>query len=271
MPETSGQNKLTIVIKRLLRQPLTIIALAGGLLVSLSMQNLLPILLAVVLTAAYGFIKLRDEEFIRTAIRDHLDHQRREDMARRIFRIEELDIEARVRMKSISKLQDEIEEEIISSPIDEDGTGLSDIADRSSSVVERGMQLAKRRSELCKYLVGASEQSIIDRIKNLENKLAKEADPLQISEIQISLAAKSKELEDYHAIKNASDRILNELDAIETSLSSLKARLVRIKTTEIGDWTAANTELKTELEALDNSVTVIEQTVEEVLRIGRNE
>lgn len=260
---------LVIVIRRVLQTPIAISVLGLGLLWSLLMREssvgLWGLAVAITVVIAYGIAKLQDDEFIRQAIRDSDEVGRRHDKMMRELHIEELDVESRVRMKAIVKLQRDIVEDAGNSSVDAVNTGLADTVQLTDHLLERGLALAQRRRELQRYLVKTDENSIRGRIESLKNKLNNITDATQRSETEMSIAAKQQELDDYTVIAQASERILTELDSIECGFASLRARLVRIKSTDINDWVSANQELQMELGGLNTAVDSLEQSINEVL------
>ena len=92
-----------------------------------------------------------------------------------------------------------------------------------------------------------------------------ETDPERKPEIEASLEAKKREIDDYRAIEQSSQRILEQLDAVECPFAGLRARLVRIKSTDITEWVAANEDLKTELGGLNTAVDTLELSINEAL------
>jgi len=261
----SRRRNLFLVIRRALRQPFAIGVLALGAVLSLGIPSLIPIAGAAAVVAVYAALKLQDMSFIRAALREAGEREREADLTSRTFRIEELDVDSRLRMKTIVKLQNEIAEDVANSPVDEVAAGLADTVEQSEHIVDRGLAMAQKRRELQRYLNRADLGAIQGRIRNLEAKLQPEGDPVRRSEIESSLAAKRQELDDFHAIEHASARVLEQLESIQYAFEGLRARLVRIKSTDIAEWTAANEELKGELGGLTSAVDTVEQSIEEAL------
>lgn len=271
MSEARRRNLIT-VLRRVIRTPFALGTLLLGLLwitlfqdSALGLAGLGASFLAV---AVYALGRLQDESFIRAAIREAAERDRRAEASRREFRIEELDVDSRVRMKSIVRLANEIAEDIVNSPVDEVAVGLTDTVNRAEALVDRGLAIAQRRRELLRYLNRTDEQAIEARISGIQGRLRAETDAGRRSELEASLAAKRHELEDYRAIERAANQILAELDSIEVAFSSLRARLVRIRSGDIQDWTEANVELQTELGSLNIAVDTLEQSIGEALSIG---
>jgi len=229
------------------------------------MSSAWPLATSIAIIVAYIIVKLRDERFIRAAIReDHVSHIR-DDRLSRTFSIEELDVESRVKMKSIVKLQAEIADDVTNSPVDEVAAGLTDTVDQTDNIVERALEMARKRRELMRYLSKIDPSTIEARIQSIQTKIESETNPTRQSDLETSLAAKQHELEDYHAVQQASTRVLDELDGIECSFASLRAKLVRIRSTDIADWAAANDDLMTELGGLNTAVDTLEKSIEEAL------
>lgn len=270
MPDRKWHN-FKIVIKRVLRTPLAISLLGLGILFVLVVPNsigfgMLSASMAAV--AAYALLKLQDESFIRDALEEAREQRRRGSSLDRTFRIEELDVESRVRMKTIIRLQAEIADDVAESPVDEVACGLSDTVTRTEELVDRALAMAQQRRELLRYLNRTDRDAIVSRVQGFEASLQTEQDAVRQAELSASLASKRKELEDYEAIQRASARVLDQLDAIECAFSELRARIVRIKSTNIAEWVAANTELQTELGGLNSAVETLEQSINEVLTLG---
>lgn len=271
MSEVRRRNLIT-VLRRVMRTPFALGTMLLGLLwmalfqgSALGFAGLGASALAV---AVYTLGRLQDESFIRTAIHEAGERNRKAAAERREFRIEELDVDSRVRMKSIVRLANEIAEDVVNSPVDEVAVGLADTVNRAEALVDRGLSLAQRRRELLRYLNRTDDQAIEARIAGIRGRLGAETDSATRTELEASLAAKLHELDDYRAIERAANRILAELDGIEVAFSSLRARLVRIRSGDLQDWTEANVELQTELGSLNNAVDILEQSIGEALSIS---
>ena len=261
----SRRRKLVAIIRRALRQPFALGVLVLGAVFSVGYVSLIPIAGAVAVTAVYAALKLQDTSFIRAALREASERERESDLTSRTFRIEELDVDSRLRMKAIVRLQNEIAEDVANSPVDEVAVGLVDTVEQTEHVVDRGLAMAQKRRELQRYLNRIELDAIEARVHSLEAKLQSEDEPVRRSEIESSLGAKRRELDDYHAINEASRRVLEQLDSIQCAFEGLRARLVRIRSSDIAEWTAANEELKTELGGLRTAVDTVEQSIEEAL------
>jgi len=269
----SSWRNLKLALGRAARTPLAVGLLTVGVLFALLTRDGLGILVlvgAVILVGIYASAKLRDEAFIRAAIGQAREQSRAADRMNRTFRIEELDVESRLKMKAIVKLQGEIAADIAGSTVDAVAAGLSDTAQQTDELVDRALAVAQRHRELRRYLSRTGKAEIESRIQALQAKMQSETDPVSLSETNSSLACKQKELEEYQAIELASGRVLAQLDAIESAFSELRARLVRIKSTDIADWVAANTELRTQLGGLSTSAASLEQSIGEMLTLGNS-
>ncbi len=264
----SIRRKLFAVVRRALRQPLSLAVIVAGGIWSLATSSGIPFVIALVLALAYAVVKLQDDEFVRTAIQEASGRQREADLLARTFRVEELDVDSRIRLKAIIKLQSEIEEDVANSPVDEVAVGLADTVEQTAALIERGLAMAQKRRELLRYLNRTEPSAIENRIASLESKLESESDEARRSEIEASLSSKRQEIEDYQAIHKASQRVLEQLDSIQVAFEALRARLVRIKSSDIADWVAANQELKTELGHVVTAADVVEKSIEEALSVG---
>ncbi len=268
MPHSKWRN-LVVVAKRALVAPFSLGLLAYGILWALLLHDRVLGILglggALAAVATYILIKLQDESYIREALRDARERERRTQAFKRGFRVEELEVESRIKIKSIVKLQSEIADDVVNSPIDEVAVGLADTVTQTDHLVERAFSMAQKRRELQQYLNRTDDAAIESRIQSLNEKLAEHTDPQERAEIGLPLAAKQQELADYREIEQSAGRILRQLDGVECSFASLRARLVRIKSTDVSEWVAANEELKTELDGLSSSVDILEQSINEAL------
>ncbi|MCE5324311.1 hypothetical protein LLG46_13505 [bacterium] len=265
----SHRHNLSLVIKRALKMPLSVILLSVGALFALMMHNLPGLFIfGLSITGVFFFVlsKLQDSDFIRAAIREDTNRRHAHEAESRVFRIEELDIESRVRMKTIVRLQNEIADDIASSPIDETAAGLADTLVQTEDIVDRALSLAQQKRELQRFLNKTDPTSIESRITDLQHRLESETDHARHSEIEIALGAKRRELDDYRAIEQAGVRIMGQLESIECSFAGLRARLVRIKSTDIKEWVSANEDLKVELVGLHTAVDTLEQSINESLQ-----
>jgi hypothetical protein len=266
----SQWHNFGIVVKHALKKPLSVVLISMGVLFALTMHDLLGLLIlggSVGCVVVYAISKLHDEQFIREAIQEDSGWRHTRDNMMRTFRVEELDVESRVRMKTIIKLQNEIAEDVTNSPVDEHTVGLADTLKQTEYLVGRALALAQQKRELHRYLQKTDESAIVSRIQHLETRLEAETDSARRSEIELALQAKRRELQDYRAIEDAGARIMDQLESIECAFSGLRARLVRIKSTDIGEWMSANEELKVELGGLNTSVDTLEQSINEALGI----
>lgn len=266
MPESTWRN-FGLVVRRALRQPFSVITLSAGLVLALGTTHGLPILIALAAVLVYSGVKLRDERFIRAAIDEDHERSLRAERRNRTFRIEELDVESRVRMKSIVKLQKEIAEDVRNSPVDEVAVGLSDTVEQTERLVDRGLAMSQKRRDLMRYLSKTDPGAIESRLRAMESRLQSEADQVRRAELESSIIARKQELDDYQAIRQASARVLDELESIENALSGLRARIVRIRSTDIDEWTTASDELRTELDSLNSAADVLDRSISEVLSI----
>lgn len=215
--------------------------------------------------AIYVVLKLQNEEFVRGVVHDEMERQRREDLQKRTFQIESLDAESRVKMKAIVKLLNEISQDVENLPASLQDIGLTDTVNQTQHIVDRALAMAQKKHDLQHYLSKTDEQTIQSRISSLEQKLQQETDQARRSEAEVSLTAKQRELADYLAIRQSAALIMDQLDTIENSFASLHAKLVRIKSTDIAEWTSANDQVKTELDSLNTAVDTVELSVNEAL------
>ena len=267
MPEALRRN-LSIVLRRILRQPFSIAVISVSLLLALLNHGPAVTLVftgAITCLLIYIVTKLQNEEFIRDSIREHIEHKRKDDLLNRMFRVEELDLDSRVKMKSLVKLQGEISEDILNFPISSGALGLSDTVDYTEKLLDRGLQLAQKHRELQRYLSKTDADEITHRIDELNAKSGNNMD--SPPEVTKALAAKTQELEDYHAIQKSANMILDQLDSIECCFSGLRGRLMRIRSTDITQWASAQDELLGELGGLNSAVDVVERSITEVLSI----
>ncbi len=267
----SRMRDFLIVARRALRTPTAVGLLGAGLVLAFGLHSLagLAILLAAILgTAGFCIAKLNDSEFVRSALEDAREHAADSDAMNMTFRIEELDVDSRIKMKSIIKLQHEMAEDVASSAVEQIAEELEDTLRQTRDLVERGLRLSQKRRELVRYLNKTNPAAIQARIDALSAGVHQETDQDRRGEMEVSLAAKEQELKDYQAIAHAASRVLDQLDSIECSFAGLRARIVRMKSSDIAEWTSAHEQLKTELGGLTRAADVVEQSIEEAISIG---
>ena len=146
----SQWRNLGLVLRRACRQATVGVVVAFGALFSILFTSAWPFAGAMAVVIIYALAKLQDEGFIREAVREAGDRRRRADLEHRTFRIEELDVDSRVKMKSIVKLQSEIAEDVANSPVDEVAVGLVETVQQTEGMVDRGLQMSQKRCELLK-------------------------------------------------------------------------------------------------------------------------
>ncbi|MCE5198682.1 MAG: hypothetical protein ABFD54_02285 [Armatimonadota bacterium] len=260
-----------LVLKKALRMPFPVIVLMAGVLFTLISHNFTGLAIFVVAVVVYVLLKLRDEQFIRDTIHEASSARHADDVMTRTFQVEQLDEESRIRMKAIIRLHDEIAHDVQTSQVDAIATGLAGTIDQTQELVGRALELSQSRRDLLRYLRATDEQSIETRIGDAESRLQDEPDESLRAQIQTGIKARQRELDDYRAIEQAAGRILDQLDAVQSSFAGLRARLVRVKSTDIADWVAANNELQVQIGSLNIAVDAVEQSVSEVLNIGHSE
>lgn len=266
----SSRHNFSIVLRRILRQPFPIFVIGiSGLLLLLHSSSLTLIIFiaAIMAILSYIIIKLHDEHFINTTIKEHVEEIHKFEDTRRMFIVEGLDIESRIKMKSILKLHSDMLQKALSCPIINNIWHGSDAIYITEQLVDRALNLSQKHSEINKYLKQHSELELNNQINTLNKKL--ETQPQNRSYIQQSLTIKRKELNDYNSVKNASDAIINQLDNIEYCFSGVQAKIIRLSFLEEEKQPNIERRLVADLEIINKSLEEIEKDVSELRSIDK--
>ncbi|MEW6364504.1 MAG: hypothetical protein AB1714_07680 [Acidobacteriota bacterium] len=139
-------------------------------------------------------------------------------------------------------------------------TGLSATISQLQMLREKSANLMEKRLLIRKYLVRVDLSAMERECQKLERNVAVIQDPVAKKQFQQSLTLKRQELETYRSMFVALQRIDGQLEQISSTLSSLKGKIVLLKTSEVtteGGYDKMGEELK----ALVGDVELMESSV----------
>src|SRR5262249_18783670 len=90
-------------------------------------------------------------------------------------------------------------------------------------------------------------------------------DPVTKSQYEQALKAREAELQTYQAISQATGRIDSQLENVEATFASWKAKVIRIKTADVASAASVSQGLYQELGALSSEIDLLDNSVKEAL------
>lgn len=262
----TGQ-RLGYVLRRILLSPtsgiLWLAAVAGSALLSWSW---IPIVAAIVLQAALIQWRLHDQEYLRRILKEREE----DDQSLTDSDIEEhlagMDFETRQRLRYVIQLQKEIAEEARADDVQPYARQeLERIASRLPGLVRQAIRIASRKQQLTRYMQHVDERALESYAANLRQRIAQTSDPVARQQYEQALRAREAELATYKAIAQASERIDSQLENVEATFASWKARVIRLKTVDIGSVASFSEGLVSELESLGSQIELLDNSVTEAL------
>lgn len=252
------------VVRRTLQTP---IALTFGGILLVGLLALSPVLLVIGGGGLAGYIawRIRDKKFV-----ECLRLQRQQELEAKVEgRIEteaqSFDYETRQRVRYILQLRREVAQECRA----EDVPGyvaeeLARVSAQLMALVERAVEVAEKKRQISRYLSQIDDAALKRYVGELRRRIEETEDPITRGQYEQALAAREAELASFRAIKQASARIDGQLENVEATLSSWKAQVLRLKST---DETAASfgEDLRTELSRLRGEIDVLDASVAEAL------
>jgi hypothetical protein len=214
------------------------------------------------------FRALRDEAYLQRIFSARRDRQ--EMLTEREIEelLERMDFESRQRMRYILQLQKEMAQESRGPDIEEYARkDLDRISDRLAPLVQQALRLAERRQKLTRYLHNVDERALKNYVNAVRQKIESTTDPVQKAQYEQALRAREAELETYQSITQAVARIDSQLENVEATFASWKAKVIRIKTAEVGMASAASESLYNELDTLSTEINTLDTSVTEALSV----
>jgi len=127
------------------------------------------------------------------------------------------------------------------------------------------MRIATRKQQLTKYLNHVDDRALRSYAENLRRRVEATADPVTRKQYEQALKARETELGSYGAIAQASGRIDSQLENVEATFASWKAKVIRLKTVDIGNVASYSEGLVQELDSLGREIELLDTSVTEAL------
>jgi hypothetical protein len=271
MGDLSTSERFLYVLKQVLRSPASLAVWALALIAMLRLAplgppGLLPLGIAFVVQGALLFRALRDENYLQRIFSARRD--REESLTEHQIEeiLERMDFETRQRLRYILQLQKEMAQEARGPDVESYARkDLDRISDRLAPLVKQALKLAERRQKLTRYLHNVDERALRNYCNTVRQKIETTTDPVQKAQFEQALVAREAELQTYQAISQAVARIDSQLENVEATFASWKAKVIRIKTAEIGAASAVSEGLYHELDALSTEINTLDSSVSEAL------
>lgn len=271
MDELTANQRLWYVAKRVLASPLSLLLWTVGGVLSFSLLGYHGMALAAFaalmgIQAARLYATLHNEEALRRIFQER---QQREDVLTEQqieAKLDEMDFETRQRVRYILQLQ----REVISETRGEDvqsyaRNDLEKIAAQLAPLIDRAVRLAVRKQQLTKYLHNVDERALRGYSNNLRQRIESTTDSVTKAQYEQALQAREAELQTYQAISQASDRIDSQLENVEATFASWKAKVIRIKTADMASASSVSEGLYEELGTLTRQIDLLDSSVSEAL------
>jgi len=263
--DRSSWDRFLHVARTVLLSPFSLAIWAGGVL-SYALLGRWALLGALALEAALLFWRLRDERYLRSVF--HRLSEREEQAAARHLEgaLEHMDFETRQRIRYILQLQKEILKEARAEDVAEYARrDLERIASGLGPLVERAVRLGSRKQHLTRYLNHVDERALKSYCTNLRQRIESAEDPVARTQYEQALRAREAELQAYQAIATAACRIDSQLENVEATFASWKARMIRIKTADVASLPTVSEGLCQELQHLTSDIDVLDASVSQAL------
>ncbi|MEP6754825.1 MAG: hypothetical protein ABJA67_04945 [Chthonomonadales bacterium] len=266
MPANSTNQRFGVVVKDVLRKPLTLAIWIGGGVSAFYFQSPIPIVFAGVAQVGYIFSCLNNETYLRKLFRakqekeDHLDEHEIEAM------LERMDFETRQRLRYILQLYKEMNKEARADDVEAYAEQeLDRIAGKLAPLIKQALRLGERKQKLAKYLQNVDQRALKSYVKSVTTKIEQTADQVQKEQYQKALVARESELQTYQSIEQASERIDSQLENLEATFASWKAKVIRIKTADMTSAASVSAGLYQELDTLSSEIDMLDNSVTEAL------
>lgn len=268
MRDFSTGEKFWYVVKDTLISPFSWAIWAVGGVVCYGLPGFLPLILAVTvfLQAALVYRNLQNEDYLRKLFIERQEREETLSEQQIESMLEQMDFETRQRIRYILQLQKEILREARGQDVESYARkDLDRIAGSLSPIVQRAVRIALRKQQLTKYLHNVDERALKNYCANLEQRIEKTDDPVSRAQYEQALRARQTELQTYAAITQAAGRIDSQLENVEATFASWKAKVIRIKTADVASAASASEGLYNELEALSTNIDVLDKSVTQAL------
>ncbi len=269
MRDSSTSEKFWYVVKNVLRSPLSLCLWLAAVIVSyLFGWNLIPFGIAGVWQIALLFIRLRDDNYLRRLFLQLLEQEEAETDRQIEGVMETLDFESRQRIRYIMQLQKEIVREARAEDVQSYvRTDLDRISSQLAPLVLRAVQMAVKKQQLLRYLFNVDERALRNYCNTLKQRIQATHDEVTRAQYEQALKMRQMELEAYSAIAQAVSRIDSQIENIEATFASWKAKMIRIKTADIASASTVSQGLFQELELLSSDIDLLDNSVAEALAV----
>ncbi len=267
MVNLSSSQKLLHVARAVLLSPLSMLIWGGALGLSFQLNwSVLPFMAAGAAYSALLAVRLRDEEYLRSLFTKLHERETSLTDSQVEEMLDKMDFESRQRIRYILQLQKEIVREARA----EDVQGyakqdLDRIATQLPALIQRAVKIATRKQQLAKYLQNIDERALRSYCASLKQRIEATEDPVAKEQYEQALRAREAEIETYQAIQKASERIDSQLENVEATFASWKAKVIRIKTVDVSSFAAVSEGLYQELESLTSDIDLLDTSVSEAL------
>lgn len=268
MHTLSTSEKFWHVVKDTVFSPLSLTLAVLAVIVAVAAPHWF--LVAAVVWAAVGvfrtFSRLNNEEYLRRLFSARQEREETLNEQQIEAQLEQMDFETRQRIRYIVQLQKEMAREARGEDVESyTRKDLDRIAGQLAPLVQRAMRLAMRKQQLAKYLHTYDERALQNYCNNLRQRIASTSDPVAKSQYEQALKARESELQAYQAIAQASGRIDSQLENVEATFASWKAKVIRIKTADVASASSVSEGLYQELESLTSDIDVLDKSVSQAL------
>jgi hypothetical protein len=264
--ELNTTERLLLVAKSVFTSPVSLaVWVAGGalflfgwwwaLLLALGAQGLL------LMKALY------DEDYLRRVFARRHEREDRQAESRIEEQLERIDFETRQRIRYILQLRKEMAREARGADVESYARkDLEKIASQLTPLVEQAVRLGSRKQQLVKYLQNVDERSLKSYVNSLRMKIEACADPVEREQLEQALRAREAEAQTYETINRAARRIDSQLENVEATFASWKAKIIRIKTADMTSAASVSEGLYSELDELSRQIDVLDTSVNEALQ-----
>jgi hypothetical protein len=266
MREFSTGEKFWYVVKDTLLSPFSWAIWAVGGVVSYGITSLIPLIFAGLAQCGLIYNNLQNEEYLRKLFVERQEREETYTDQQVESLLEQMDFETRQRIRYILQLQKEISREARADDVESyTRKDLDRMASSLAPIVQRAIRLALRKQQLSKYLQNVDDRALKNYCSNLEQRIAKTDDPVAKAQYEQALRARQTELQTYQAIAQASGRIDSQLENVEATFASWKAKVIRIKTADLASAASASEGLYSELETLSSNIDILDKSVSQAL------
>ena len=266
MPANNTSERFVVVFKDVLRKPLTLAIFVGGGVAALLTQSIWPMGISLVAEAGYLFSSLNNEAYLKRLFRAKQEKETRLDEHEIEAMLEKMDFETRQRLRYILQLYKEMNREARSDEVEEfTQQELDRITGKLGPLIQQALRLGERKQKLAKYLQNVDQRSLSSYVSGVKAKIAKTTDQVQKDQYKKALEARESELATYQGIEQASGRIDSQLENVEATFASWKAKVIRIKTADMTSAASVSAGLYQELETLSSEIDLLDNSVSEAL------